>query len=306
MSKIIFMGTPEFAVPALEAVHAAFGVETVVTAPDRPRGRGQSVSPSAVKLAALNLGIADILQPESLKDPVFAAQIAERDPKVMCVIAFRILPRPVYSLAQKGTFNVHASLLPKFRGAAPINHAIMSGESETGVTSFLLNDLVDTGTILMHKRILIPDGMTAGELYVALMPLAAECSVDTCRGLLEGTLVSHVQDEAMASPAPKVFRELSAIEWSLGRCSVRNFIHGLSPAPCAWTTWNDEVLKIYHASLSEGNGAPGTWSIRNGHFLVACADGMLEIDELQLPGRRRMSATDVVRGYRGPTEGSFT
>ncbi|MCX6141538.1 MAG: methionyl-tRNA formyltransferase [Candidatus Kapabacteria bacterium] len=305
MANIIFMGTPEFAVPALQALHAVFGVQTVVSAPDKPRGRGQHVSPSAVKQAALELGITDILQPTSLKDPSFAQELAERSPDVICVIAFRILPRSVYGLATKGTFNVHASLLPKFRGAAPINHAIMHGETHTGVTSFLLNDVVDTGTVLLQRTLDINENTTAGELYSALMPLAAECAVETCRGLLDGSLTAHPQNELLASPAPKVYRETSAIDWTKERVAVRNFIHGLSPSPCAWTFWSGETLKIYRASLCEGQGAPGSWRMRDGQFQVACADGMLSLDELQMPGKRRMTASDVVRGYRGSTEGSF-
>ncbi|HLP28016.1 MAG TPA: methionyl-tRNA formyltransferase [Candidatus Didemnitutus sp.] len=305
MANIIFMGTPEFAVPALQAIHTQFGVRTVVTAPDKPRGRGQSVSPSAVKQAALDLGITDILQPTSLKDPDFAAEIASREPDVMCVIAFRILPRSVYSLARYGAFNVHASLLPKFRGAAPINHAIIAGESVTGVTSFLLNDVVDTGTLLLQQELAIADGTTAGELYTALMPLAAECAVATCAGLLTGTLQAQPQNDALATPAPKVFRETSSIDWTNNRSVVRNFIHGMSPSPCAWTVWNGEILKIYRTSLIDGQGAPGTWQIRDGVFRAACANGMLSIDELQLPGKRRMATSEVLRGYRGQTEGTF-
>ena len=305
MANIIFMGTPEFAVPALQAIHAEFGVHTVVTAPDKPRGRGQSVTPSAVKQAALDLGITDILQPTSLKDPAFAAEIAAREPDVMCVIAFRILPRSVYTLARQGTFNVHASLLPRFRGAAPINHAIIAGEQITGVTSFLLNDVVDTGTILLQRQLPIHEGMTAGELYTALMPLAAECAVATCAGLLAGTLLPQPQNDALATPAPKVFRETSALDWTNNRSAVRNFIHGLSPSPCAWTVWNGEILKIYRASFIDGKGAPGSWQIRDGVFRAACADGLLSIDEVQLPGKRRMAAAEVMRGYRGLTEGSF-
>ena len=174
MANIIFMGTPEFAVSSLQALHAAFGVTTVVSAPDKPRGRGLSVSPSNVTQAALDLGITDILQPSSLKDPAFVHEIPDRTPDVICVIAFRILPRAIYGLARCGSFNVHASLLPRFRGAAPINHAIINGEHETGVTSFLLNDVVDTGTILLQRTCGISDGTTAGELYAQLMPLAAE------------------------------------------------------------------------------------------------------------------------------------
>ena len=305
MANIIFMGTPEFAVSSLQALHAAFGVTTVVSAPDKPRGRGLSVSPSNVTQAALDLGITDILQPSSLKDPAFVHEITDRTPDVICVIAFRILPRAIYSLARCGSFNVHASLLPTFRGAAPINHAIINGEHETGVTSFLLNDVVDTGTILLQRTCSISDGTTAGELYAQLMPLAAECAVDTCRGLLSGSIIPRSQVDGLASPAPKVFRETSVIDWTKDRNTVLNFIHGLSPAPCAWTHWNDDVLKIYRASWCDGQGAPGTWSMKNGLLTVACLDGMLSIDEMQLPGKRRMLFSDVARGYRGPTEGKF-
>lgn len=303
MANIIFMGTPEFAVPSLQALHREFGVQTVVTVPDKPRGRGLEVHPSEVKSAALELGITDILQPASLRDDEFRNQITERAPDIMCVIAFRILPKSIYTIARKGAFNVHASLLPRFRGAAPINHAIMSGDSESGVTSFLLNDVVDTGTILLQQHCAIDDGMTAGELYARLMPLAAECAVATTRGLLEGTLTPLQQDDTCATPAPKVYRTTSAIDLSQPRHAVRNMIHGLSPTPCAWTTWNGELLKVYRASLTDGHTPVGTWRIDNNEFLVGCSDGELRFDEIQLPGKRRMQSTDVLRGYRGELMG---
>lgn len=305
MATIVFMGTPEFAVPALRALHHEFGVRAVVTTPDKPKGRGLTLQPSEVKQAAIDLGITEILQPTSLKDPGFRDALAALQPDILCVIAFRILPRSIYELASIGAFNVHASLLPRFRGAAPINHAIMHGETETGVTSFLLNDVVDTGSILRRHAIAIPDGMTAGDLYAALMPLAATCAVDTCRALLDGTARPLPQDDARATPAPKVFRETSAIDWSLDRRTVRNFIHGLSPVPCAWTTWLGEPLKIYRATLSEQPCPAGHWRIADGAFIVGCADGALQLDEIQLPGKRRMPTSDVVRGHRGPTEGMF-
>lgn len=305
MANIVFMGTPEFAVPALRALHHTFGVRAVVTTPDKPKGRGLTLQPSEVKTAAMDLGITEILQPTSLKDPAFRDALSALHPDVLCVIAFRILPRSIYELASIGAFNVHASLLPKYRGAAPINHAIIHGETETGVTSFLLNDVVDTGSILERRTIAIPDGMTAGDLYAALMPLAAECAVQTCRALLDGTARPLPQDDAMATPAPKVFRETSAIDWSLDRRTVRNFIHGLSPVPCAWTTWLGEPLKIYRASLAAQPCPAGHWRIADGAFTVGCADGALQLDEIQLPGKRRMPTSDVVRGHRGPTEGTF-
>lgn len=303
--SIIFMGTPEFAVPALVALHARFGVRAVVTVADKPKGRGLEVQFSAVKQAALDLGIATILQPVSLKDPDFHEQLRALQPDVMCVIAFRILPRDVYRMPRYGAFNVHASLLPAYRGAAPINHAIMHGDAETGVTSFLLNDVVDTGTILLQERVPIADGTTFGELYRSLMPVAATCAVDTCAMLLNGTTQPIAQDDALASAAPKVFRETSAIDWNTSARDVRNFIHGLSPIPCAWTRWNGGMVKIYRASHTTEVLPAGTWSIVNGRFLAGCKNGSLALDELQLPGKKRMRTDEYLRGYRGPTEGTF-
>lgn len=305
MATIVFMGTPEFAVPALQALHRTFGVRAVVTTPDKPKGRGLTLQPSEVKQAAIDLGITEILQPTSLRDPSFVDALAALRPDILCVIAFRILPKSVYGLASIGAFNVHASLLPRYRGAAPINHAIIHGETETGVTSFLLNDVVDTGKVLERRRCAIPDGMTAGELYAMLMPLAADCAVSTCTSLLEGTATPLPQDDTLATPAPKVFRETSAVDWTADRRTVRNFIHGLSPVPCAWTTWLDGTLKIYRVSVDDRPCPTGHWRIVDDAFLVGCADGALRLDEIQLPGKRRMSASDVVRGHRGPMEGSI-
>jgi len=305
MPNIVFMGTPAFAVPALQALHAAYGVRAVVTIPDRSKGRGLTLQPSDVKIAAQELGIGTILQPATLKDPAFQAELAALQPDILCVIAFRILPRSVYTMAKLGAFNVHASLLPKYRGAAPIHHAIINGETESGVTSFLLNDVVDTGTILQQRRIGITDGMTTGELYQAMMPLAAECAVETCASLLDGTATPMPQNDALATPAPKVFRETSVIDWTQNRSSVRNFIHGLSPTPAAWTTWNNEPLKIYRASLASQACPPGSWRIDGEQLLAGCADGALSLDEVQLPGKRRMMTRDIVRGYRGQRSGTL-
>lgn len=303
--SIVFMGTPSFAVPALQALHAAIGVRAVVTVPDKVKGRGLTLQPSDVKVAAQELGISTILQPTSLKDPAFQQELEALQPDVICVIAFRILPRSVYAAARLGSFNVHASLLPKFRGAAPIHHAIIHGETETGVTSFLLNDVVDTGTIIEQRRMAITDGMTTGELYQALMPLAADCAVHTCRALLDGTARPMPQDDALATPAPKVFRETSVIDWMQNRSAVRNFIHGLSPTPAAWTTWNGEPIKVYRASLSPTECPVGSWQIHGDMMIAGCADGALSLDEVQLPGKRRMMSSDIVRGYRGPRSGTF-
>ncbi|MBU3678963.1 MAG: methionyl-tRNA formyltransferase [Candidatus Kapabacteria bacterium] len=306
MSSIIFMGTPEFAVPALEALHREFGVSTVVTVPDRQKGRGLQTQPSAVKVSAMELGITDILQPASLRDADFVEQIRQRKPLIICVIAFRILPRAVYTLAERGAFNVHASLLPKYRGAAPINHAILNGETTSGVTSFLLNDVVDTGTVIEQRTTEIRDEMAAGDLYEALMPLAADCAVSTTKKLLAGGSVFLPQDDSLATPAPKIFREQAGIDWSSSREHVRNFIRAHSPTPAAWTVWNGDVLKITAASRSQEPLRPGEWRVVGEQLIAGCADGALSLDEVQLPGKRRMHFADIVRGYRGLPNGTFS
>ncbi len=309
--RIVFMGTPDFAVPALEALHRVYGVVAVVTVPDKPQGRGLQLRASAVHEAARNLGITTILQPVSLKDPDFITQLRNLQPDILCVIAFRILPEAVYSLARLGAFNVHASLLPRYRGAAPINHAIINGDAQTGVTSFLLNRVVDTGSMLLQRPWPIADGTTAGDLYEQLKPLAAECAVDTCAGLIEGSLHGMAQDDQRASAAPKVFRETARISWNHPATTVRQWILGHSPTPGAWTLWNGDVLKIYHASINVGtideniDGPPGSYAIRHGQLLVQCADRALQIDELQLPGKKRTSTVDFLRGYRGADHGSY-
>lgn len=304
---IVFMGTPDFAVPALQALHQTFGVAAVVTIPDKQRGRGLEVQASAVKKAAISLGITTILQPQRLRDPDFAATLSNLNPDVICVIAFRILPEEVYSLAKLGAFNVHASLLPKYRGAAPINHAIINGDTVSGVTSFLLTKVVDTGTILQQKVVSIPDGCTAGDLYEQLQPVAALCAVETTTMLLDGTASPTPQDDTMASLAPKVFRETSGINWHTSTQDVRNFIHGLSPTPCAWTLWNNHVMKVYRTAQAHNHSLePGEWMIGGNEFRVGCADGTLVLCEIQLPGKKAMPAADVVRGYRGADRGFFS
>ncbi len=303
--RIVFMGTAEFGVPALRALHERFGVSAVVTIPDKPVGRGQQLQASAVKIAAEQCGIAHILQPDKLSDLDFINALQELQPEVICVIAFRILPRTVYTLASRAAFNIHASLLPKYRGAAPINHAIMNAERESGVSAFVLNDVVDTGNVLLQKRCPISENMTAGELYAALMPLGAEAAVASVEMIVSGDMKLQAQDDSQASPAPKVWREHSAIDWEQSAERVRHFIHGLSPSPCAWTLFNNERVKIYRALASEGRLGSGEWQMRDGHWFVGCADGCLEITEVQMPGKARTQVRDFLRGWRRATDGHF-
>lgn len=303
---IVYMGTADFGVPALSALHHTFGVKAVVTIPDVPVGRGRSVKPSPIKTAALNLGIETILQPASLRDPEFVEELRQLQPDIICVIAFRILPRVVYSLAKRGAFNVHGSLLPKYRGAAPIHHAIMNGDDVSGVTSFLLNDVVDTGTMLCRAEQAIPDGTTTGELYAALMPHAANVAVQTVHLLLQDEITPQVQDESLASAAPKVWREHSSIDWQKPACRVRQFILGLSPLPCAWTMMNGDRVKIYRASVAGGIAMPaGSWKMDGSDWYVGCGDTALRLDEVQLPGKPPMKTEDFLRGWRGDKSGLF-
>ncbi|GAB1430794.1 methionyl-tRNA formyltransferase [Ignavibacteria bacterium] len=305
--NLIFMGTPEFAVPALETLHKEFSIKAVVTIPDKPAGRGLKLQPSAVKTAAISLGI-PVLQPVSLRNVEFQAELAALQPDIICVIAFRILPASVYSLARLGTFNVHASLLPKFRGAAPIQRAIMAGETESGVTSFLLNDIVDSGNIVLRKSIAIPDGMTAGELYAALMPLAAQAAADTCCALWAG-VQPEPQNNEQATPAPKVFREQCEIDWTKSACEIRNFIHGVSPVPGAWTMLDGKRFKIYRCAIAdvqnENSAQSGEFDMSSDGFRVSCGTGALFLLQIQPEGKPIMSTEEFMRGRQRGRQGRF-
>jgi methionyl-tRNA formyltransferase len=304
--NIVFMGTPEFAVPTLEKIHEEFGVKAVVTSPDKPKGRGKKVLPSDVKLKAIELRI-PVLQPEKLKDGNFISKLQSFEPDIIVVLAFRILPEEVYSIAKILTFNIHASLLPKYRGAAPINWAIINGEKYTGLTTFILQRKVDTGNIILQKSIDIPEGATAGDLHDLMMPEAARIATDTCNLLLSGNYHPIKQDDSSATPAPKIFPDDCRIEWNMHALNVRNFIHGLSPYPGAWTEWDGERMKILRVELSTcGKGRPGEYSIRDNTFNVYCNKGLISILELQLPGKKMMRADDFLRGYRGVKSGLLT
>jgi methionyl-tRNA formyltransferase len=305
--NIVFMGTPEFAVASLQMINRHYPVRAVVTVPDKPKGRGLEVHPSAVKQAALELGIPTILQPISVKEPSFIEALAAIQPDIFAVVAFRILPREVFTLARLGAFNIHGSLLPKYRGAAPINWTIANGETESGVTSFLLADSVDTGSMLGQRTIAIPDGMTAGELHDALMPLSAELALETCQMLASGNITPITQNDIEATKAPKIFRGDCRIDWNKPARVIRNFIHGMSPHPGAWTLLADgKMLKVMRAAVAENITLPSGSYIQNGvEWFVGCADGTLRLTEIQPEGKRIMLTSEFLRGYRGATEGVF-
>jgi len=294
------MGTPEFAVPSLRQVAASgTDIAAVVTNPDEPRGRGLKLSSPPVKIAADELGI-QVIQVGSLRDPEFIARLQGLEPDLMVVVAFRILPREVFTIPPKGTFNLHASLLPKYRGAAPINWAIVRGETETGVTTFFLDDKVDTGRIILQKKIPIGENETAGELSSRLSKLGAEAVMETI-GLIDRDEVNLVeQDGSTATGAPKFTKDDCLIDWNRAAFEVHNFVRGFSPEPGAFTYLDSRQAKILASRLSAvpSSGRIGELKVSDGRLFVSCSDGMLELLEIQMEGKKRHSVPDFLRGAR--------
>ncbi|MCZ7555961.1 MAG: methionyl-tRNA formyltransferase [Bacteroidia bacterium] len=302
--RIVFMGTPQFAVPSLLALHdAGFEPVTVVTAPDKPRGRGQQMSGTAVKDAATRLGI-PVLQPDSMRDERFADELRALAPDLFVVVAFRILPESVFNIPTYGSFNLHASLLPKYRGAAPINWALIRGEKESGVTTFFLKPAVDTGNIILQERTELHDDMTAGELHDCLMTLGADVVLRTVRRIETGNLITQLQDDAQATPAPKIFKDTCRLDWTRPARDVHNLIRGLSPYPAAWTHHRGKLIKILRSQVleEESSGESGALRIDANGLQVQCGRGSLAILELQQEGKRAMGVEEFLRGYRFTAE----
>ena len=300
--RIIFMGTPEFAIPSLKILlENQYEVTAAVTAPDKPRGRGQRLSSPPVKEFASKHSLA-VFQPLSLKDKEFVNQIVQLSPDLIAVVAFRILPREVFEIPRYGSFNLHASLLPKYRGAAPINWAIIKGEKETGVTTFLLQEKVDTGSIILQARVKIGEDETAGELHDRLAAVGAEIVLQTVRLIELGKAKPHAQDESLASPAPKIHREMCRIDWAKTAQEVHNFVRGLSPDPCAFTFHNGKLLNIYRTKktgVKVHEASPGlVVSKTDKELQVVTEDEALAIEELQQGGKKRMQIEEFLRGYR--------
>ncbi|MBN8586016.1 MAG: methionyl-tRNA formyltransferase [Ignavibacteria bacterium] len=301
--NIIFMGTPEFAVPSLDALlNTHHKISAVVTVPDKPKGRGQHLSESDVKKFASERGLS-ILQPSSLKDPDFINDIKEISPDLIVVVAFRILPKNIFKIPKYGSINLHASLLPKYRGAAPINWAIINGERETGVTTFFLQEKVDTGNIIMQKRIDITSDDTAGTLHDKLKTMGAQVLFDTV-DLIENSggnpLVSK-QNNGEATPAPKIFKEDCRINFDTPVDRVYDFIRGLSPYPGAFTEYNGKIIKIFSTVKSHWDSlkGPGRFFIKEGRLYVSTLNEFLEITELQIEGKRRMNSVEFLNGHVG-------
>lgn len=305
--RIVFMGTPEFAVASLDAlVQAGFHVVGVVTAPDKPAGRGMKLQESAVKKYAAAKGL-PVLQPEKLKNPQFLDDLKALNATVQVVVAFRMLPEVVWNMPPLGTINVHGSLLPQYRGAAPINWAIINGEKETGVTTFKLQHEIDTGNILLQEQIAIGENETAGELHDRMKEVGAQLLVKTIQQLADGALAEKPQSlllspESLAlKHAPKIFTETCRIAWNQPVADVHNLIRGLSPYPGAFTLLAGKTLKIFKGEKikSAPAVAPGEYETDKKSYLhFACADGHIAVQALQLEGKKKMDVQEFLRGYR--------
>ncbi len=307
--RIVFMGTPEFASTSLRRLVAeGYNIVAVVTTPDKPAGRGQKLHESDVKLTAKELGL-PILQPEKLRDEEFLASLKALDVDLGIVIAFRMLPEVVWAMPRYGTFNLHASLLPEYRGAAPINWAIINGDTRTGVTTFLLNHEIDKGAIIEQEPVDILPEDNIGTLYDKLMYVGADLVLRTVDKIAEGGYTTIEQmgvDESTLRPAPKIFKEDGRIDWSRGVVDIQNLVRGLSPYPAAWSPIfksGEECgsLKIFatHVELATMSVAPGSVkSDGKSYVAVAAADGWVYLDEVQMAGKRRMAIKDLLLGWR--------
>lgn len=300
--KIVFMGTPAFAVASLKALlDAKMNVVGVVTAPDKPAGRGMQVQQSAVKQFALEHQL-PIAQPEKLKSPEFFAQIQAWQPDIQIVVAFRMLPESIWSFPPMGTLNVHGSLLPKYRGAAPINWAIINGEKETGVTTFRLQHAIDTGDILLQERIPISPDMTAGALHDIMMVIGAQTLVKTLNGLISNSIQAKPQEDALLSAhAPKIFTKDCEINWQQSVVKVHNLIRGLAPFPGAITKVDGKIVKLFSTSiLNENPKEPIGSFVTDGktYARFPCSDGYIQLNDIQWEGKKRMPIADFLRGYK--------
>lgn len=307
--RIVYMGTPEFAIPPLEAlINAGYPVVAVITAPDKPAGRGKKLTGSPVKKFALDKGI-PVLQPIKLKDPGFIEELTSLKPDLQVVVAFRMLPFEVWSIPPKGTFNLHASLLPQYRGAAPINWAIINGEKKTGLTTFFIDEKIDTGEIIASTELDIGEDETAGELHDRMMTKGADLVLQTVKDIENDRVKPVPQSESgqdgKLNPAPKLFREDGKIEWNNTGERVHNFIRGLSPYPAAWTILKEGMeeksqLKIYlsdYEQTNHGEQAGTLISDQKSFLKVAVKDGFVSLLELQLAGKKRLNIKDFLIGF---------
>ena len=306
--RIVFMGTPAFAVASLSALlQAKMNVVGVVTAPDKPAGRGMQLQQSAVKQFALAHNL-PVLQPEKLKSSEFFEALKQWAPELQVVVAFRMLPEQIWSFPPMGTLNVHGSLLPQYRGAAPINWAIINGEKETGVTTFQLQHAIDTGAILLQDRIPIAPNNTAGEIHDTMMEVGAQLLVKTLHGLFDNSIKAVPQEQVIGNialqHAPKIFTKDCEIDWEKPCASIHNLIRGLAPFPGAITKIDGKIVKLFLTHIIEGTPteAPGSFITDGKTFAkIACKDGYIGLSDIQWEGKKRMPIIDFLRGYRKPS-----
>lgn len=316
--KIVFLGTPDFAVESLDLlVKEGFNIVGVVTMPDKPAGRGHRMFESPVKLYAKEHGL-KIMQPVKLKDPGFVEELRSLEADLFIVIAFRMLPEVVWTMPRLGTFNLHASLLPRYRGAAPINWAVINGDKETGVTTFFLKHEIDTGDIISQEKIEIRPEDNVGDIHDRLMHLGAQLTLDTVNHIIAGDLTTTPQESLLTdgeepTPAPKIFKETCRIDWNCQAGDIHNLVRGLSPYPCAWTEFHDmadtESPALYNAKILETRivpdsatkeMTPGTIIESDRRLVIACGGGAIEIVRLQPSGKKPMGADEFLRGARLP------
>lgn len=309
--RIVYMGTPEFAVESLKRlVEGGYNIVGVITMPDKPMGRhGSVLQPSPVKQYAVSQGL-KVLQPEKLKNEEFVAELRSLNADLQIVVAFRMLPEVVWSMPRLGTFNLHASLLPQYRGAAPINWAVINGDTETGITTFFLKHEIDTGEVIDQVRVPIADTDNVEVVYERLMRLGGDLVLKTVDAILEGSVKTIPQEELAQvgelRPAPKIFKETCRIDWTIGVKRIYDFVRGLSPYPAAWTELYQEgadpvMLKIFETEklFCEHSLAPGTIVTDcKTYFKIASSDGYVNVLSLQLAGKKRMEINDFLRGYR--------
>lgn len=302
--KVVFMGTPEFAVASLNAIcEAGFSVVGVITAPDRPAGRGQKIKQSAVKEYAVENDL-NVLQPDNLKDESFTQDLSQLNADLFAVVAFRMLPKTVWSLPNKGTINLHGSLLPQYRGAAPINWAVINGEKETGVTTFFIDEKIDTGDMIQQRSIQITKNMTAGELHDKMMEVGAQLLVETIQNIMNDNVTTTKQDfSSDLKAAPKIYREDCKIDFDLPVVEIHNLIRGMSPYPSAWLTLENakgkkKSLKIYRSEVHSKvpNDSVSLENIDNSLYLKT-KHGVLKITQVQLEGKKKMDSKSFLTGF---------
>lgn len=316
--RIVFMGTPDFAVASLKAlVDGGYNVVGVITAPDKPAGRGNKLTESAVKQFAVENNL-KVLQPEKLKNQDFLAELENLKADLQVVVAFRMLPEVLWNMPPLGTFNLHGSLLPQYRGAAPLNWAVINGETKTGVTTFLLDHEIDTGKVIFKRETPIGENETVGEVHDRLMEIGAGLVVETVDAIAEGNIQPIPQaeliDENTINHAPKIFKEDCKINWGKDSEAIRNLIRGLSPYPAAWTnlvnkkTGTEILTKLFFAQkiVAEKVAEPGTIETDGKTFLnIACKNGWLQITDLQIAGKKRMKTDEFLRGFQQIVEYRF-